>query len=58
MSWLSSYLTTQKLNDVTGDRLRTLATRVYETSDQFRVNEWSDGTLRTVVDRLLVSNNG
>jgi len=54
LSWLSTCLTTQKTSDVMGDGLRSLSTRVYETSDQDRVNEWSDRTLKFVVDRLSI----
>lgn len=54
LSWISSRLTMPNSSHVPGNRLRTLARRACETSDKNRVNDWSDGTVKLVVDRLSI----
>lgn len=52
MSWISSRLASHAINDMTGERLETLALRAYETSDQDRVDDWTNGTLTGTLDSL------
>ncbi len=46
MSWIASRLASQHINDATGERLKSLAVRAYETSDEERVDDWANGTLK------------
>ena len=52
MSWISSRLASHAINDMTGERLKSLASRAYETSDQERIDEWANGTLIATLDSL------
>lgn len=45
LSWISSRLASHANNDTTGERLKSLGSRLYETSDQERVDDWANGTL-------------
>lgn len=50
VSWISSLLTSQSTSELVKARLRALAMRVYETSDQDRANDWSNGTLASILN--------
>lgn len=50
ISWISSQVAQRRPDEA---MVRKLAQRVYETCSQERVNEWSNGTLVTTIDRLV-----
>lgn len=52
MSWVSSRLASHTIKDMPGERLKSLALRAYETSDQERVDDWAHGTLVSTLDSL------
>ena len=52
VSWVSSGLASHAINDVTAERLEKLASRAYETSDQERVDHWTNGTLLSTLAGL------
>ena len=55
MSWIFSRLASHAINDMTGERLKGLASRAYETSDQARVDDWTNGTLMSTLDSLRIT---
>ena len=55
MSWIFSRLVSYAIDDMTGVRLRSLASRVYETSDQGRVDDWTHGTLQSTLENLQIT---
>ena len=52
MSWISSRLVSPAIKDMSGERLKFLASRAYETSDQEHVDDWTNGTLFSTLDSL------
>lgn len=42
-------------NDLTGERLRLLASRAYETSDQERIDDWAKGSIMCTLDSLQIT---
>ena len=52
MSWISSRLASHAVDDKIRERLKYLAWRAYETSDQERVDDWTNGTFRYTLDNL------
>ena len=49
-SWISSRHVSHSINDMTGERLKCLASRAYETSDEERVDDWTNGTFRSTLE--------
>ena len=49
ISWISSRLASHAINDVTRERLKDLALKAYQTSDQDRVDHWTNGTLMSTL---------
>ena len=54
MSWISSRLASHAVDNVTGERVKSLALRARETSDQERVDDWAKGTLFSTLDSLQI----
>lgn len=54
IGWIASRLTLDA-DETTKNRLRLLASRVYQTSDQERIIRWSHGTLSDTIDSLRIS---
>lgn len=54
MSWISSRIALHAISDLTGERLESLASRAIETSDQERVDIWTNGTLVSIIDSLQI----
>ena len=54
LSWISSRVATQANNDLTGERLRLLASRAYETSNQERIDDWANGSIVCTLDSLQI----
>ncbi len=57
LSWIDSRLTLKRANVNEPDVLRLLASRVYETTDKERVDNWSKQTFVTVLDSVHISGN-
>ena len=55
ISWISSRLASHAINDMTGERLRMLASRAYETSDQERIDEWANKTIKCTLNSLQIA---
>ena len=55
MSWISSRLVSCATDDMIGVRLRSLASRIYETSDQGRVDDWANGTIKPTLENLRIT---
>ena len=43
------------MDDMTGERLRMLASRAYETSDQERIDEWANRTVLCTLHSLQIT---
>ena len=54
MSWISCRLASHATDDMTGERLGMLASRVYETSDDGRIDEWANGSIRCKLDSIQI----
>ena len=54
MSWVSCRLASQVIDDMTGERLRMLASRAYETSDDGHVDDWANGSIVCTLDDLRI----
>ena len=57
LAWLYSQTMRKRANTYDSRALRLLASRIYETSDQDRVNDWSKGTFVAMLDNLQISEN-
>lgn len=55
ISWIASCLAMHSDNDLTGERLRLLASRAYETSDQERIDDWAKGSIVCTLDSLQIT---
>ena len=55
MRWIATRLTLKTSDGQMKRRLRGLASRLYETSDQARINGWSIETLSGAVDDVQIS---
>ena len=54
MSWISSRLASHAIDDMTAIRLRMLASRAYETSDDGRIDDWANGSIKCTLDSLQI----
>ena len=55
MSWISSRLASHGIDGMTGERIRVLASRAYETSDYGRIDDWANGSIACTLDSLQTS---
>ena len=54
MSWISSRLASEAVDDMRGERLGMLASRAYETSDDGRIDDWANGSIICSLDSLQI----
>ena len=55
LSWISSRIASHAIDDMTGERLRMLTSRAYETSDQERIDEWANRTILCTLNSLQIT---